>query len=149
MNREILDSDLLSLELEIKRLRKELRKKDARIRKLKNGEEIRQLYDEIDNAREDNYQRLLRIDSLKKEILLGEEKYKRLEAVHKKLQEKFEVNFGFHGYIKDVLDQTANLMENYDAVRKQGKTVQKRISATKGTRRARRSDGAATRSTYR
>jgi chromosome segregation ATPase len=132
-------------EAEIKRLRKELRKRDARIRKLKNGEEIRALYDEIDRIREDNYQRLLWIDSLKKEILLGEEKYKRLEAVHKKLQEKFEVNFGFHGYIRDVLDQTANLMENYNAVRKQGKAVQKRIPAAKGTRRARRSDGTSTR----
>ena len=129
-------------EAEIKRLRKELRKRDARIRKLKNGEEIRALYDEIDRVREDNYQRLLWIDSLKKEILLGEEKYKRLEAVHKKLQEKFEVNFGFHGYIRDVLDQTANLMENYNAVRKQGKAVQKRVQATGRKRGTRKSDGA-------
>ena len=104
-------------EAEIKRLRKELRKRDARIRKLKNGEEIRALYDEIDRIREDNYQRLLWIDSLKKEILLNKEKYARLEAVHKKLQEKFEVNFGFHEYIKAALHQTADLMENRDAVR--------------------------------
>lgn len=104
-------------EAEIKRLRKELRKRDARIRKLKNGEEIRVLYDEIDEKRETSRKLLLHIDSLKKEILLNKEKYARLEAVHKKLQEKFEVNFGFHEYIKAALYQTADLMENRDAVR--------------------------------
>lgn len=127
MEREVLDFDLLSLELEVKRLRKELRKKDARIRKLKNGEEIRDLYDEIDRKRKTTRDLHLHIDSLKKEIFLGKEKYERLEVAHKKLQEKFEVNFGFHRYIKDALDQTANLMENYDAIREQGKTVQERI----------------------
>lgn len=133
-------------DLEIKRLRKEIRKKDVRIRKLKNGEEIRELYDDIDKRRKANYELLLRIDSLKKEILLGKEKHERLEAVHKKLQEKFEVNFGFHGYIRDVLDQTANLMENYNAVRKQGKAVQERVQATGRKRRTRGSNGASTRS---
>jgi hypothetical protein len=54
---------------------------------------------------------------LKKEILLGKEKYARLEATHKKLQEKFEVNFGFHEYLRDALSQTANLMERHDAIR--------------------------------
>jgi hypothetical protein len=37
--------------------------------------------------------------------------------MHKKLQEKFEVNFGFHGYIRDALSQTAALMENYEVAR--------------------------------
>ena len=104
-------------EAEIKRLRKELRKKADRIKKLKNGEEIRALYNEIDRKREMSRDLLLRIDSLQKEILLGKEKYGRLETVHKKLQEKFEVNFGFHEYIKGALYQTADLMENRDAVR--------------------------------
>lgn len=123
VKRKTLDPDLSPQEAEIKRLRKELRKKDYRIKKLKNGEEIRALYDEIDRKREMSRDLLLRIDSLKKEILLGKEKYERLEKTHKKLQEKFEVNFGFHEYLKSVLDQTAHLMENYDAVREQGKTV--------------------------
>lgn len=105
-------------EVEIKRLRKELRKKADRIRKLKNGEEIRDLYDEIKRKREMSRDLLLRIDSLKKEVLFGKEKYGRLETVHKKLQEKFEVNFGFHEYIKDALYQTADLMENHNAIRK-------------------------------
>ena len=104
-------------EAEIKRLRKELRKKADRIRKFKNGEEVRALYDEIKRKREMSRDLLLRIDSLKKEILLGKEKYGRLETAHKKLQEKFEVNFGFHEYIKDALYQSADLMENHDAVR--------------------------------
>ena len=129
-------------EVEIKRLRKEIRKKDARIRKLKNGEEIRGLYDEIDKKRKTSRELLLRIDSLKKEILLGEEKYKRLETVHKKLQEKFEVNFGFHEYIKDALDQTAKLMEKYNAVHQQNKAVQKRVQATGRKGRTRKSNGA-------
>ena len=133
------------LKLEITMLRKELRKKANRIRKLKNGEEIRNLYDEIDRRRKTNYDLLLRIDALKKEIFLGKEKYVRLETVHKKLQEKFEVNFKFHGYIKDVLDRTADLMENYDAVREQSKTVQERVPAAKGSRRTRRPNGASTR----
>lgn len=129
-------------DLEIKRLRKELRKKDTRIKKLKNTEEIRYLYNQLNKRRKFSRDLILRIDSLKKEILLGKEKYKRLEVVHEKLKEKFEINFGFHKYIKDVLGQTANLMENYDAVRKQGETIQKRIPAAKSARRARRSDGA-------
>lgn len=106
-----------ALKLEIKMLRKELRKKADRIKKLKNGEEIRDLYEQLDKGRGMRYDLLLRIDSLKKEILLGKEKYGRLEAMHKKLQEKFEVNFGFHGYIRDALSQTAALMENYEVAR--------------------------------
>lgn len=105
------------LKLEIKMLRKDLRKRDDRIKKLKNGEELRDLYDEIIRKREISRELLSRIDSLKKEILLGKEKYERLETVHKKLQEKFEANFEFHGYVKDVLDQTADLMANSEVDR--------------------------------
>jgi len=106
-----------AFKLEIKMLRKELRKKADRIKKLKNGEEIRALYYEIDKKREMSRNLLLRIDSLKKEIFLGKEKYRRLETAHKKLQEKFEVNFGFHKYIKGALYQTADSMEKRDAIR--------------------------------
>jgi predicted nucleic acid-binding Zn-ribbon protein len=104
-------------DLEIKRLRKELRKKIDRIKKLKTGEEIRDAYDEINKKRKIIRDLRLHVDSLKKEILFGKEKYARLEATHKKLQEKFEVNFGFHEYLRDVLSQTANLMESHDAIR--------------------------------
>jgi hypothetical protein len=58
--------------------------------------------------------------------------YDALHEAHERLTRKFEANFKFHEYIKDVLDQTANLMENYDAVREQSKTVQERVQATSG-----------------
>lgn len=52
-----------------------------------------------------------------------------LHEEHERLKRKFEANFKFHAYIKDVLDQTADLMENYDAVREQEETVQERVQA--------------------
>lgn len=104
-------------EAEIKRLRKELRKKIDRIKKLKTGEEIRDAYDEINKKRKIIRSHLDHIKSLKHEILLGKEKYAKLEAAHKKLQEKFEVNFGFHKYLKGALDQTADLMETHNGQR--------------------------------
>jgi predicted nucleic acid-binding Zn-ribbon protein len=108
---------ILSWELEVKRLRKELRKKIDRIKKLKNGEEVRNAYNEIDKKRKIIGDLRVRIDALKAEILLGQEKYAKLEAAHKKLQEKFEVNFGFHKYLKGALDQTADLMETHNGQR--------------------------------
>ena len=143
MEQKILDPNLLLREIEIKRLRKIITKKDARIKKLKSGEELEDLYDKLDKDRKMSTINIRLIGSLKKEILLGEEKYRQLKAVHKKLQEKFEVNFGFHGYIKDVLDQTAGLMENYNAVREQGKTVQEGIQVPSKNRSFhRKSNGA-------
>lgn len=53
--------------------------------------------------------------------------YDALHEEHDRLKRKFEANFKFHEYIRDVLDQTANLMENYDAIREQDKAVQERI----------------------
>ena len=143
MEQKILDPNLLLREIEIKRLRKIITKKDARIKKLKSGEELEDLYDKLDKDRKMSTINIRLIGSLKKEILLGEEKYRQLKAVHKKLQEKFEVNFGFHGYIKDVLDQTAGLMENYNAVREQGKTVQEGIQAPPKNRSFRRKSNGA------
>jgi hypothetical protein len=69
--------------------------------------------------------------------------YDALHEAHKRLARKFEANFKFHEYIRDVLDQTADLMENYDAVREQSKTLQKGIQTTGRKGRARKSDGAA------
>jgi sugar-specific transcriptional regulator TrmB len=104
-------------DLELKRLRKELKKKADRIKKFKTGEEYRDMYDDISEQRKIIRRHLDRINSLRHEIIVGKEKYARLEATHKKLQEKFEANFGFHQYLRDALSQTANLMENHDAVR--------------------------------
>jgi len=104
-------------EAEIKRLRKELKKKADRIKKFKTGEEYRDMYDDISRQRKIIRRHLDHINSLRHEILIGKEKYARLETAHKKLQEKFEVNFGFHEYLRDVLSQTADSMENYNAIR--------------------------------
>jgi hypothetical protein len=75
---------------------------------------------------------------------LAYEKHNNLNLVLKynKLTDRFNANFKFHGYIKDVLDQTANLMENYDAVREQDPPVQKRVQAAGRKRRTRKSNGA-------
>lgn len=75
---------------------------------------------------------------------LAYEKHNNLNLVLKynKLADRFNANFKFHEYIFDVLDQTANLMENYDAVREQEPTVQKRVQAAGRKRRTRKSNGA-------
>jgi hypothetical protein len=67
---------------------------------------------------------------------------KKLMTVYNKLADRFNANFKFHEYIKDVLDQTANLMENYDAVREQKPSVQKRVRSAGQKRRTRKSNGA-------
>lgn len=59
--------------------------------------------------------------------------YDALHEAHERLTRKFEANFKFHEYIKDVLDHTADLMENYDALREQIPSVQERIPAAEGT----------------
>ena len=69
-------------------------------------------------------------------------KYKKLKVEYNRLNDRFEANFKFHEYIKDVLDKTADLMENYDAVRKQDETVQERVQATSRKRRTREPHGA-------
>jgi hypothetical protein len=75
---------------------------------------------------------------------LAYETQERLKLEHKydKLNDRFEANFKFHEYIKDVLDQTADLMENYDAVREQEPPVQKRVQAAGRKRRTREPHGA-------
>lgn len=73
------------------------------------------------------------------------DRYRVLKDQYYRLNNKFEANFKFHSYIKDVLDQTADLMENYNAVREQGETVQEGVQAAGRKRRARKSHGAATR----
>lgn len=60
----------------------------------------------------------LRMKHLEEEKRLAKEKMNLFEKLHDDLYEKharlerqFEANFKFHKYIKDVLDQTANLMK--------------------------------------
>jgi len=67
---------------------------------------------------------------------------KKLTTMYNKLADRFNANFKFHEYIKDVLDQTADLMENYDAVREQKPSVQERVQATGRKGRTRKSNGA-------
>jgi hypothetical protein len=67
---------------------------------------------------------------------------RKLTTMYNKLADRFNANFKFHEYIKDVLDQTADLMENYDAVREQKPSVQKRVQAAGRKRRTRKSNGA-------
>jgi hypothetical protein len=69
-------------------------------------------------------------------------KYFSLREAHERLTRKFEANFKFHEYIKDVLDHTADLMENYDAVREQNETVQEGIQTASRKRRTRKPNGA-------
>lgn len=54
-------------------------------------------------------------------------KHSALIVSYDRLVDRFEANFKFHEYIKDVLDQTADLMENHDALREQSQTLQERI----------------------
>lgn len=68
-------------------------------------------------------------------------KRRKLQKEYDRLNDRFEANFKFHEYIKDVLDRTADLMENYDAIREQEPSVQKRVQAADRKRRARRPDG--------
>jgi len=60
--------------------------------------------------------------------------YVDLYKSHERLNRKFEANFKFHEYIKDVLDETADLMENYDAVREQTPPVQEGVPAAESSR---------------
>ncbi len=47
-------------------------------------------------------------------ICLLQSQHESLYIAYEKLGNKFERNLKFHGYIKNVLDQTADLMENYN-----------------------------------
>lgn len=62
-----------------------------------------------------------------------------------RLVNKFEANFKFHSYIRDVLDQTADLMENCNAVHEDSETIQTRVSDAVKARRTRAPNGTATR----
>lgn len=68
--------------------------------------------------KEDRIRHLLEeINIHKRMVKARKRQYEELELAYERLNNKFEANFAFHGYIKDVLDQTADLMENTNAVR--------------------------------
>ena len=121
-------------DLEIKRLRRELRKKADQIKKLKSGEEYQNLAAKLQRNLKERQNLYDYIDDLYKEIELKDTLYYRSEDAYKRLHDKFEANFKFHEYIKDTLDQTAGLMENYNALRKQTKTVRQRVPTAEGSR---------------
>lgn len=61
----------------------------------------------------------LRIKLLEEEVNLAKRKVRMFSELHsdlandyEQLKRRFEANFKFHGYIKDVLDVTADLMED-------------------------------------
>ena len=141
MEWEVVDPDLLSWEIEIKRLRKLVKKKSELIKKLKSGEEHQNLAVKLEKSREDCQRWRDYVDELYGTIELKDTLYYRSEDAYKRLHDKFEANFKFHEYIKDVLVQTADLMEKHDAVREQSKTVQERVQATSRKRRTRRPHG--------
>lgn len=93
-----------------------------------------------------------RVDYLNDEISIHKSvihayknKHSGLLISYDRLVNRFEANFKFHSYIKDVLDQTADLMENYNAVHEDSETVQTRVSDAVKARRTRAPDGTATR----
>jgi hypothetical protein len=60
----------------------------------------------------------LRMKLLEEQVKLANQKarlfsnsYNDLHDEYLRLERRFEANFKFHGYIKDVLDQTADLMK--------------------------------------
>jgi len=145
MEWKVLDPDLMSWEMEVKRLRKQLKKKSELIKKFKSGEEYQNLAAKLEKSREDCQRWRDRVDELYENMELKDTLYYRSEDAYKRLHDKFEANFKFHEYIKDALVQTADLMENHNAVREQSKTVQERVQATSRKGRTRQPDGAATR----
>jgi hypothetical protein len=87
-----MDTRELDADEKIKKLRLKLKEKDSRIKHLR---------DQIDF-----YQGVRRKDYIR---------FTHLYDSHERLKNKFEANFKFHEYIKDVLDETATLMEEADA----------------------------------
>lgn len=142
MGQEITEIDVSSWEIEIKRLRKLVRKKSELIKKLKSGEEYKTLTAKLEKNLKERQALHDYIDDLYGKMDLKDTLYYRSEDAYKRLHDKFEANFKFHEYIKDVLVQTADLMEKHDAVREQGKAVQKRVQAAGRKRRTREPNGA-------
>ena len=131
---------------EVIRLREILKKQAAQIKRFKNGREYINAVSKLEKRNAELREELAkvrqRIDWYGDKLRVQYDLYDSLSQKYVKLDRKFEANFKFHEYIRDVLDQTADLMENYDVVREQGETIQEGIQAASRTRRTRKPDGA-------
>jgi FtsZ-binding cell division protein ZapB len=130
---------------EVAELKKALNRKTEQVKRFKKGREYARLEKRNAELREELVKARQRIDWYSDKVHVQDSLYYSLSQKYVKLDRKFEANFKFHEYIRDVLDRTADLMENYDAVREQGKAVQERIQTAGRKGRTRRPDGAATR----
>lgn len=106
---------------EVLEIRKVMRKQQAIIKRFRSGQEyqdaVKKLEERNKALREQLFNCRVHIDNLKERLALKESLYNSLSQKHTKLYQKFEANFKFHEYIKSTLDRTADLMEDYDAVR--------------------------------
>ena len=106
---------------EVLEIRKTLRKQQAIIKRFRSGQEYRNAVEKLEERnkalREELFKSRTYIDELKERVIIKEKLYDALSEKFVKLHEKFEANFKFHEYIKSTLDRTADLMEDYDAVR--------------------------------
>jgi hypothetical protein len=109
---------------EVIRLKETLKKQAAQIKRFETGREYIKAVSKVEkrNAalREELVKARQRIDWYRDKVAVQDNLYYSLSQKYVKLDKKFEVNFKFHEYIRDALDRTADLMENYDAVREQG-----------------------------
>ena len=119
---------------EVIRLKEILKKQAAQIKRFKSGREYTNAVSKLEKRNSELRAELAKVkersDWYRDKLHVQYDLYGSLSQKYVKLDRKFEANFKFHEYIKDVLDQTADLMENYDAVREQSKTLQERIQAT-------------------
>ncbi len=126
---------------EVSELMKQLKRKTEQIKRLKSKREYLRLERRIDELRVELTRAKERSSWYSEKLRVQYSLYDSLSQKYVKLDRKFEANFKFHEYIKDVLDKTADLMENYDAVREQSQTVQEGIQAAGRKGRTRKSDG--------
>lgn len=114
-------------DFQIQELKQQLKKKDGQIKRFKKGREYARLDKRNAELRAELAKVKERSDWYRDKLHVQYDLYHSLSQKYVKLDRKFEANFKFHEYIKDALDRTADLMENYDAVREQSKTIQERI----------------------
>jgi uncharacterized protein (DUF3084 family) len=117
-------------DFQIQELKQQLKKKDGQIKRFKKGREYARLEKRNAELRAELAKVKEHSDWYRDKLRVQYDLYGSLSHKYVKLDRKFEANFKFHEYIRDVLDQTADLMENYDAVREQSKTLQKGIHTT-------------------
>jgi hypothetical protein len=110
-------------DFQIQELKQQLKKKDGQIKRFKKGREYARLEKRNAELRAELAKVKEHSDWYRDKLRVQYSLYNSLSQKYVKLDRKFEANFKFHEYIRDVLDQTADLMENYDAVREQTSSV--------------------------